>query len=372
MGHSLAQTCIAEASASLVAGCDVMPAARQAWGSAYGVADSSLYPDLTSMLEREKLDVVMVATHTPLHHGATLAAADRGIHVFCEKPLALSLGEADEMVSRCAAAGVKLGVNHIKRGSRGNDVARRLIGEGAIGTPYLYRGEGKGGRWAGSELMEMGTHIFDWLRILAGDPQWLFAHIVQDGHPAGPADVMHSLDLPYKERDCGFVLGERAYCGLGLPGGIHADIGFLSQPTGDDVGYGFDICGTEGTLALRRSVGTDVFLQSSHHRGPLGAQPWEQIHVDEFADLEPPVTLGGIEGERLALQRRLLADFLAAIREDKEPVSSGQDALRALELSMAVWTSQVTGQPVTLPLVERGHPLERWREETAVSPMEKQ
>jgi predicted dehydrogenase len=361
MGHSLAQTCKAEARAHLAAGCDVMPAARQAWGDAYGVAEPSLYADVAAMLDSEKLDVVIVATHAPLHHGATLAAAERGIHVFCEKPLALSLAEADEMVVGCATAGLKLAVNHIKRGSRGNEVARRLIAEGAIGTPYLYRGEGKGGRWAGSELMEMGTHLFDWLRILAGDPQWLFADIVQDGHPGGPADVRHSLDLPYQERDCGFVLGERAYCAVGLPGGIHADIGFLSQPTGDDVGYGFDICGTEGTLALRRSVGTDVFLQVGHHRGPLGSQPWEQVQVNEFADLEPPITLGGMEGERLALQRRVFGDFLTAISEDREPFSSGHDGLRALELSMAVWASQVTGQPVTLPLLEHRHPLEGWR-----------
>jgi predicted dehydrogenase len=209
--------------------------------------------------------------------------------------------------------------------------------------------------------MEMGTHIFDWLRILAGDPQWIFARLVQSGRPAEVTDIVHSLDLPYRERDCGLVLGERAFCSLGLPGGMHADIGFLSQPSGDDVGYGFDICGTEGMLALRRSVGTDIFLQRGQHRGPLEAQPWQKIEVDELADLDPPVKLEGSEGERLALQRRLLGDFLEAIVEDREPSSSGRDGLRALELSMAVWESHLTGQPLTLPLIDRSHPLERRR-----------
>jgi predicted dehydrogenase len=159
------------------------------------------------------------------------------------------------------------------------------------------------------------------------------------------------------------VLGERAYCSLGLPGGVHADVGFLAQPDGDDVGYGFDICGTEGTLALRRSVGTDIFLQRGHHRGPLGGGRWEQISVDECAGLFPPVTQSGVSGERLACQRRLLRDFLEAIAEDREPLASGRDALAALELSMAVWESHRRGQPVTLPLAERTHPLERWRRE---------
>jgi predicted dehydrogenase len=359
MGQSLAETCLAEPRVELAAGCDVVETALQAWGAAYGVADAGLYGDADAMFEQAGLDVVMVATHAPLHREATLAAAARGIHVFCEKPLAPRLRDADEMVAACAAGGVKLAVNHIKRGSLGNEVTRTLIAGDVIGRPYLIRGEGKGGRWAASELMEMGTHIFDWLRILAGDPEWIFARLTQGDRPAEAADIVHSLDLPYRERDCGLVLGERGYCSLGLPGGMHADISFLSQPSGEDVGYGFDIVGSEGTLALRRSVGTDIFLQRGRHRGPLGASPWEQIAVDERAGLEPPVTLEGMDGERLALQRRILGDFLDAIIEDREPLSSGRDGLRALELSMAVWESHLSGQPLTLPLIDRTHPLER-------------
>jgi predicted dehydrogenase len=212
--------------------------------------------------------------------------------------------------------------------------------------------------------MEMGTHLFDWLRLVAGDPAWLFAHVTQDGHAATAADIVHSRDLPYRERECGLVLGERAYCSLGLPGGVHADVSFLSQPDGSDTGYGLDICGTEGTLALRRSVGTEIFLQRATHRGPLSAPAWEQIPVDEFAGLEPPVGRRDAAGERLALQRRLLRDFLQAIVEDRAPRSSGYDARHALELAMAVWESHWEGRPVTLPLHERAHPLARWRSST--------
>ena len=361
MGRSLAQTCLAEPRVDLVAGCDVDEGARAAWSTAYGVSATAMYADYIAMFERERLDVVIVATHAPHHHAQTLAAAARGINVFCEKPLAVSPREADEMVAACDAHNVKLAVNHIKRGSLGNDIARRLIADGVIGSPYLFRGEGKGGRWAGSELMEMGTHIFDWLRVLAGDPEWIFANVVQAGRSATATDIVSSLDLPYSERDCGPVLGERAFCSLGLPGGMHADIGFLSQGSGDDVGYGFDIVGTEGTLTLRRSTGTDIFMQLGKHRGPQGASPWKPVVVDELAGLDPPVTIGGVEGERLALQRRLLADFLAAIDEGREPTSSGRDGQKALELSMAVWESHLVGRPLTLPLREREHPLERRR-----------
>lgn len=361
MGHLLAWTCRSESSVELVAGCDIAEERRRAWGAAWGIGETALYGQYGSMLDQEQLDVVIVATHAPLHHAAVMAAVERGIHVFCEKPLALSLREADEMVEASAAAGVKLAVNHIKRGSRGNEIIRGLIDAGTIDTPHLLRGEGKGRRWAGSELMEMGTHLFDWLRLLAGEPHWIFAHVVQHGRPATPADIVHSLQLPYPERDCGLVLGERAYCTLGLPSGVHAEVGFLAQLDDSDVGYGFDICGTEGTLAVRRSVGTDIFLQRGHHRGPLAAHLWEQVPVDEYAGLTPPTGITGDAGERQACQRRLLLDLLAAITEDREPLSSGRDGRAALELSMAVWEAHRQGQPVPLPLLQRAHPLEQWQ-----------
>ena len=80
-----------------------------------------------------------------------------------------------------------------------------------------------------------------------------------------------------------------------------------------------------------------------------------------LAGLTPPVPIDGAAGERQALQRRLLRDFLAAIDEGRDPGSSGRDGVAALELSMAVWESHRAGRPVALPLPERAHPLERWR-----------
>ncbi len=371
MGHHHAQACLAERDVMLAAGCDLIAEKRAAWGRASGVPECSLYASYDEMLDREQLDVVIVATPASAHCAPVLAAARRGVHVLCEKPPALTLRQADEMVSACENAGVKLAINHIKRGSNGNAIARHVIQAGAIGTPYLIRGECKGRRWAGSELMEMGTHLFDWLRLVAGDlragdPTWLFAHVVHEGRPAARADIVHSRHLPYQERDCGLVLGQRAFCAIGFPSGVHADVHFLNQPSGKDDGYGFDIVGTEGTLALRRSVGTQLFLQRGPHRGPLGAGPWEEIPVDEGAGLTPAARAPlDAQGERLACQRRMLRDLLDAINEDREPYSSGREGRAALELVMAVWQSQREGRPVRLPLAQREHPLEAWLAEPA-------
>jgi predicted dehydrogenase len=370
MGHHHAEAALDEPGVTLAAGCDVLPEKREAWGERFGVPEESLYAGFEEMLDEAALDVVIVSTHASAHAAPVIAAARRGVHVFCEKPPAMDLRQADEMVAACRAAGVKLAINHIKRGSAGNDVALRLIGHGAIGTPYLIRGECKGRRWAGSELMEMGTHLFDWLRLVshgigAGDPLWLHAHLVHDDRPARPEDTVHSLALPYKERDCGIVLGQRAFTSLGFATGLHAEVHFLNQPKGQDVGYGFDVVGTEGTLALRRSVHTELFLQRSVHRGPVGSPAWERIVVDEGAGLTPsPGTLESHtapgDAQRHACQRRLLRDLLDAIAHDRPPASSGEDGLKALELVMAVWESHRQNAPISLPLARREHPLEAW------------
>ena len=376
MGHHHAEAALDEQGVLLAAGCDVMPEKRETWGERFGVPEDALFESYEEMLDRAELDVVIVSTHATAHAGPTLAAARRGVHVFCEKPPAMDLREADEMVAACRAAGVKLAVNHIKRGSAGNDVALRLIRDGAIGTPYLIRGECKGRRWAGSELMEMGTHLFDWLRLVshgigAGDPAWLFSHLVHEGRAAQPGDAVHSLRLPYKERDCGVILGQRAFTALGYPNGLHAEVHFLQQPKGQDVGYGFDVVGTGGTLALRRSVHTELFLQKSVHRGPVDGPEWERVVVDEGAGLNPlgpqlesHVAAGG--AQRHACQRRLLRDLLDAIVEDREPLSSGEDGLKALELVMAVWESHRQHAPVALPLARREHPVEAWMEDSGL------
>src|SRR5215207_793499 len=70
------------------------------------------YLDYQQLLDEAKPTFVVIATQAPQHAELTIAAAQRGIHVLCEKPLALNLVEADSMVAACQAARVRLAVNH--------------------------------------------------------------------------------------------------------------------------------------------------------------------------------------------------------------------------------------------------------------------
>ena len=95
---------------------------------------NSLYSDYTSMLENECLDIVSVTANTPLHCEMVIKAAQSGVKaIFCEKPIATSLKEADAMIKVCERESVKLIVNHTRRWHPHYQKAKNLIDSGEIG-----------------------------------------------------------------------------------------------------------------------------------------------------------------------------------------------------------------------------------------------
>ena len=173
------------------------------------------------MLDEEQPDIVIVPTQAPMHHAPTIAAAQRGVHVFCEKPTALNLIEADEMVETCDQHHVKFAINHIKRASPYTRHVLSLIEKGEIGEVVLLKATDKGGRKVGNSLMEMGTHLYDWLRLFAGDVEWTHAHLVQmDGRESTVDDIKHTQEVHAFDRDAGLVLGERGHTAFRFKNGI--------------------------------------------------------------------------------------------------------------------------------------------------------
>src|SRR2546429_5554171 len=100
----------------------------------YGIP--STYTDYHAMLDREPLDIVVVATPNHLHHDMTLAALDAGAHVVCEKPLALNVSQALKMASRAVAAGRVHFVPFIWRFVPGVAYVKEMLDAGFIGRAY--------------------------------------------------------------------------------------------------------------------------------------------------------------------------------------------------------------------------------------------
>jgi predicted dehydrogenase len=99
----------------------------------------AVYPGLDEMLDSEALDAACIASSTSAHAENVVRCAEAGLHIFCEKPLALTLAECDRAIAAVDKAGVKLMVGHVRRFDAGHVEAKRKIEAGAIGRPVAFR-----------------------------------------------------------------------------------------------------------------------------------------------------------------------------------------------------------------------------------------
>lgn len=335
----------------IVALCDIMPDTLNKAGEQFGV--KARYQDFEKMYAEMDLDIVTVATQTRGHRAPTVAAAKGGLSVMCEKPMAIDLKEADEMVAAAEASGAKLAIhqqNHVNPSIRKAEI---MVREGVIGEVVLVRGRNKSGRKSGNDFMEMGTHVTDMMLCFGGIPQWCSGTVYNGKKPAEPGDVMEAKEMSPRDRDSGLVMGTRAIAHYGFDEGRLGEIHFLGYQRAMSENYGVDILGTEGQLAARATGGV-LGKNLWHLPRPMEGMP-AQLGDWKIVDL----TDVGVEEPVITMYRRLVQ----AIETDTEPPSSGRQGRWALEMILGIYQSHIEGgRRVELPLAQRQHPLEKWRQ----------
>ncbi len=149
-----ASTLSKHARVDLVAGSDRQPDRLERFAQRTG---AKTYADWREMIERERLDILSVATYCPAHAEMTLAAAEHGVRaVYCEKPIAPSLADAERMVAACEAAGTLLVVNHNRRFNPNYRRLRDLVANGGLGDLTSVTLQ-----WPTGRLGNVGTHLID-------------------------------------------------------------------------------------------------------------------------------------------------------------------------------------------------------------------
>ena len=127
-------------------------------------ASTTTYANWEEMLTLESLDIVSVATYAPVHAEITVACAKQGIRaIYCEKPIATRLPDAEQMVAACDKAGALLVLNHQRRFNLNHRRLRELIaadGLGELTSASL--------QWGSGRLGNVGTHMIDALLMLTG------------------------------------------------------------------------------------------------------------------------------------------------------------------------------------------------------------
>ncbi|HID05513.1 MAG TPA: Gfo/Idh/MocA family oxidoreductase, partial [Armatimonadetes bacterium] len=158
----------------------------QRYAERWQIPDLHTYTDYEEMLDKESLDIVSVVTHADLHAPVTIAAAQAGVKgIICEKAMATSLIEADEMIRTCEANNVKLLINHPRRYHPTFLRAKQMLEDGAIGKLTSMRGA----IW--TFLLHNGTHVWDMFCFFAGEPKCVWGYVAHENinDPGGYAMV---------------------------------------------------------------------------------------------------------------------------------------------------------------------------------------
>jgi len=182
----------------LVAGADISPEALARFREEFGISEEHTYTDYVEMLEHEELDLISIASLHHQHAEMTIKAAEyQPKAILCEKPIAVSLGEADAMIAACEAAGTRLIIGHQRRYNPQYVAAYRALKGGAIGDLMSLETHGH----PFSSLMVDGTHTIDLARWYADEAPigWVLGQIdwseARSGWPPGPA---HLRRCPYR------------------------------------------------------------------------------------------------------------------------------------------------------------------------------
>ena len=305
------------------------------------------YADYREMLRAERPQLVVVAPRwSEEHRNMALAAIDAGAHVLMEKPITVTLAEADELLTAARKANRKIAVAHQMRLAPAILHLKHRIDQGLLGELLQVDAYGKqDARAGGEDMLVLGVHLFDLMRLFAGDARWCTARIQQNGHDITKADA-HSV-----KEGIGPVAGDNVFAQFGFDHGVNAT--FTSRAGRQQVDHwGIRLTGSKGSARIAADIWPTVYV--------MDAGQWEEkgrTDVGRRLADDPMLRASPADRAVSAANRRVADDWLAAIRKNEEPTCSGDNAAKALEMVMATYHAALAGTRMALPLKARSHPL---------------
>jgi len=307
------------------------------------------YAEFEAMLVQEKPDLVSIASQwTNQHFEMAKAALVSGAHIFVEAPFTRTLAEADELLAIADQRDLKIGVAHQMSCDpyilRFKDMAYRQIGELVEMRVFGKMNEHAGGE----DSLVFGSHLFDLVRLFAGEVESCSARIRSEGRPATFGDIHESRD-----ENLGPLLGDDIYAHLAMDSGVN--VTFQSSKKMREMAgpWGIEFVGTKSKARLFADQPPTFSVQRApDFRAVEREDVWKRWPEEEPYHNE----VDGLSG--LATANRLVVkNWLSAIANNKEPRSSGYRAMKSLEIIHGIWAAGLTGQRVQFPLIEREHPL---------------
>ncbi len=305
------------------------------------------YSDISDLIRKEKIDLAIVCTPHPFHAHPAIEAANAGAHVLVEKPLAISLADCDRIISSCEGAGIKLGVISQRRWYAPVQRVKAAIESGKIGTPALgtvvmlgwrdrayYEADAWRGTWdmeGGGVLVNQAPHQLDLLLWYMGEIDEVYGLWRNLNHPYIEVEDSALAIIKFKSGAIGNILVSNSQK-PGIYGKVH-----VHGSNGASVGVQTDggamfIAGMSGILEppvndLWTVPGEENMLET-----------WKREDSDFFGSVDPMVYF----------MKQQIEDFLHSVQENRQPLVTGYDGRRVVELFNAIYRSSNENRPVKL------------------------
>ncbi|MEI6499466.1 MAG: Gfo/Idh/MocA family oxidoreductase [Armatimonadota bacterium] len=317
--------------ANLIACCDIVPGKAKAFADKHAPGIRA-YDSMEAMLKDPEIQAVSLCTPSGLHSECTIAAAEMGKHVLCEKPLDVTLEAIDAAIAACKQHNVKLSGVFQRRTYASSKKVREAVRSGKLGKLVIGDAYQKyfrsheyyaSGSWratwdldGGGALMNQGVHGIDLLLYLMGDVRRLNAYARR---------LVRNIEV----EDTAVAIVEF----------VNGAVGVIEGTTSVTPGYGcrIEISGDNGTIVLDedRITKWDIPGQDGEADGEGGGKG--------TASDPSAVTATG--------HTQHVIDLCGAIRENREPEIGGKEARRAVEVIKAIYkSSREGGATVELPL----------------------
>jgi len=322
----------------IVAVCDIVPEKMEEILAKHNLADDKSikrYTDYKQMLEENELELISIATESGKHAAIALDAIDAGVSVIIEKPMAMNIADAEEIIKRAAEKNVKVSACHQNRFNVAIQEVRKAVEGGRFGklshaSINVRWNRNKGyydqapwrGTWEedGGCLMNQCIHGIDLLRWMMGDEVVeVYGATRQQFHDYLEAEDVGVAVVKFKNGAIGTIEGT--------------------------------------TNVYPQNLEETLYLFGENGTVKVGGKSTNTIDVWDFKDETAEDQKNkGLEEETSNVygngHTSLFADVIEAIKEDRSPYVDGVAGRNALEMVLAIYKSQKEGMPVRLPLAD--------------------
>jgi predicted dehydrogenase len=304
---------------------------------------------ISEMAEKAQIDLAIVCTPHPFHREPAIEAAIAGAHILVEKPLASTLEDCDEIMNACKTTGAKLGVISQRRWYAPVIRVKKAIETGKIGRPVFgtinmlgrrdknyYDADVWRGNWkmeGGGVLVNQAPHQLDLLLWYMGEIDEVYGLWKNLNHPYIEVEDTAVAIVKFKNGGIGNIIVSNSQK-PGIYGKVH-----VHGENGASVGVQTDggamfVAGMSNVL---EPPVNDLWTVPGEEK--LLAK-WVKKDSELFNSIDPTVFY----------MERQIEDFLEALETNREPLVSGEDGRRTVELFTAIYRSTRDNKPVKFPL----------------------